>query len=283
MILITGATGKIGTYVLSQLTSRGAPVRVMARNPAKLQPGPYEVVQGDFEDPASLAQAVDGVEAAYLVTTPRKPVADHDVAFVEAAKSAGVQRIVKLSAIGAGETFEGVQVGSWHLLTEHVVQASGLDWTILKPSSFASNLLQFVDALKSGDPVPNWNGQGALGVIDPRDVAAVAVEALTTRDHIGQSYTLTGPELLTFDEQIAVVQRVLGRPVKPVGIPLDTVREMMIGGGLDPAAVEMSITGMRRAIAGDYAILTDDVARVLGRAPRSFETWVKECLTSLVA
>jgi uncharacterized protein YbjT (DUF2867 family) len=283
MILITGATGKIGTYVLSQLTSRGAPVRVMARNPAKLQPGPYEVVQGDFEDPASLAQAVDGVEAAYLVTTPQKPVADHDVAFVEAAKSAGVQRIVKLSAIGAGETFEGTQVGSWHLLTEHVVQASGLDWTILKPSSFASNLLQFVDALKSGDPVPNWNGQGALGVIDPRDVAAVAVEALTTRDHIGQSYTLTGPELLTFDEQIAVVQRVLGRPVKPVGIPLDTVREMMIGGGLDPAAVEMSITGMRRAIAGDYAILTDDVARVLGRAPRSFETWVKECLTSLVA
>jgi uncharacterized protein YbjT (DUF2867 family) len=283
MILITGATGKIGTYVLSQLISRGAPVRVMARNPAKLQPGPYEVVQGDFEDPASLAQAVDGVEAAYLVTTPQKPVADHDVAFVEAAKSAGVQRIVKLSAIGAGETFEGTQVGSWHLLTEHVVQASGLDWTILKPSSFASNLLQFVDALKSGDPVPNWNGQGALGVIDPRDVAAVAVEALTARDHIGQSYTLTGPELLTFDEQIAVVERVLGRPVKPVDVPLDTVREMMIGDGLDPAAVEMSITGMRRAIAGDYAILTDDVARVLGRAPRSFETWVKECLTSLVA
>jgi uncharacterized protein YbjT (DUF2867 family) len=283
MILITGATGKIGTYVLSQLISRGAPVRVMARNPAKLQPGPYEVVQGDFEDPASLAQAVDGVEAAYLVTTPQKPVADHDVAFVEAAKSAGVQRIVKLSAIGAGETFEGTQVGSWHLLTEHVVQASGLDWTILKPSGFASNLLQFVDALKSGDPVPNWNGQGALGVIDPRDVAAVAVEALTARDHIGQSYTLTGPELLTFDEQIAVVERVLGRPVKPVDVPLDTVREMMIGDGLDPAAVEMSITGMRRAIAGDYAILTDDVARVLGRAPRSFETWVKECLTSLVA
>lgn len=250
MILITGATGKIGTHVLSQLTSRGAPVRVMARNPAKLQSGAYEVVQGDFEDPASLAQAVDGVEAAYLVTTPQKPVADHDLAFVEAAKAAGVQRIVKLSAIGAGETFEGVQ---------------------------------FVAALKSGDPVPNWNGQGALGVIDPRDVAAVAVEALTTRDHIGQSYTLTGPELLTFGEQITIVERVLGRPVKSVDIPLDTVRETMIGGGLDPAAVEMSITGMRRAIAGDYAVLTGDVARILGRAPRSFETWVKECLTSLVA
>jgi uncharacterized protein YbjT (DUF2867 family) len=226
---------------------------------------------------------VAGIEAAFLVTTPQKPVADHDVAFAEAAKSAGVRRIVKLSAISAGETFEGVQVGSWHLLTEHAIQASGLDWTILKPSSFASNLLQFLDALRSGDPIPNWNGPGALGVIDPRDVAAVAVEALTTRDHIGQSYTLTGPELLTFEQQVAIVERVLGRPVKSVDIPLDTVREMMTGNGMDPAAVEMSITGMRRAIAGDYAVLTDDVARVLGRPPTSFETWVRECLSSLVA
>jgi uncharacterized protein YbjT (DUF2867 family) len=283
MILITGATGKIGTYVLSQLTSMGVPVRVMARNPAKLQPGPYDVVQGDFEDPVSLARAVDGVEAAFLVTTPPKPVTDHDVAFVKAAKSAGVQRIVKLSAIGAGETFDDAQAGSWHLLTEQVIQTSGLDWTILKPSSFASNLTQFVDALKSGDPIPNGNGQGALGVIDPRDVAAVAVEALTTRDHIGKSYPLTGPELLTFHEQITIVERVLGRPVKSADVPLDTVREMMIGSGLDPAAAEMAITGMRRTIAGDYAFLTDNVARILGRAPRSFETWVKECLTSLVA
>jgi uncharacterized protein YbjT (DUF2867 family) len=276
MILITGATGKIGTYVCSQLTERGTPVRVMARNPDKLQTA-AAVAQGDFEDSSSLVRAVAGVEAAFLVTTPQKPVADHDVAFVEAARSAGVQRIVKLSAISVGDT------DSWHLLTERVIQQSGLEWTILKPSSFASNLTQFTDAIKAGDPVPNWNGPGALGVIDPRDVAAVAVEALTTRDHIGQSYTLTGPELLTFDQQVVILERVLGRPVKSVDIPLDTVREMMIGNGMDPAAVEMSITGMRRAIAGDYAVLTDDVARVLGRAPVSFETWVKECFTSLVA
>lgn len=274
MILITGATGKIGTHVLSQLTSRGVPVRVMARNPEKLRSNLFDVVRGDFDNPASLVRAVSGVEAAFLVTAPQRPVADHDVAFVEAAKSAGVQRIVKLSAIGSG---------SWHLLTEQVVQASGLDWTILKPSSFASNLVQFVDALKSGDPIPNWNGSGALGVIDPRDVAAIAVEALTTRDHIGQSYTLTGPDLLTFDQQIAILERVLDRPVKSVSLPLDTVRSMMIGNGLDPAAVEMSIAGMRRAIAGDYAILTDDVSRILGRAPLSFETWVRDCFTSLVS
>jgi uncharacterized protein YbjT (DUF2867 family) len=274
MILITGATGTIGTHVLAQLTSRGVPVRAMARNPDKLRNNPADVVRGDFDDPASLVRAVSGVEAAFLVTAPQRPVADHDVAFVEAAKSAGVQRIVKLSAIGAG---------SWHLLTEQVVQTSGLDWTILKPSSFASNLVQFVDAVKSGDPVPNWNGPGALGVIDPRDVAAVAVEALTTPDHIGQSHTLTGPELLTFDQQIAILERVLDRPVKSVLLPLDTARSMMIGNGLDPAAVEISIAAIRRAIAGDYAVLTDDVSRILGRAPLSFETWVRECFTSLVS
>jgi uncharacterized protein YbjT (DUF2867 family) len=274
MILITGATGNIGTHVLAQLTSRGIPVRAMTRDPDKLRSNLVDVVRGDFDDPASLLRAVSDVDAAFLVTAPQRPVADHDVAFVEAAKSAGVQRIVKLSAIGAG---------SWHLLTEQVVQASGLDWTILKPSSFASNLVQFADALKSGDPIPNWNGPGALGVIDPRDVAAVAVEALTTPDHIGQSYLLTGPELLTFDQQITILERVLDRPVKSVPVPLDAVRSMMIGNGMDPAAVDMSIAAIRRAMAGDYAILTDDVSRILGRAPLSFETWVRECFTSLVS
>ncbi|MBP2325175.1 uncharacterized protein YbjT (DUF2867 family) [Kibdelosporangium banguiense] len=272
MILITGATGNIGTHVLSQLTGAGAPVRVMARNPAKLRTT-AEVVQGDFEDPASLTRALAGVRAAFLVTTPQKPIADHDVAFVEAAEGAGVQRIVKLSAITAA----GVQAdSSWHLLTEQVVRASGLDWTILKPSSFASNLLQFADMIRAGEPVPDWNGPGALGVIDPRDVAAVAVKALTTEDHIGQSYTLTGPELLTFGEQIRILERVLGRPVRSVDVPLDTVRDMMIGNGMDPAAVEMSLIGMRQAIAGDYAIVTGDVAKVLGRAPTGFATWAED-------
>ncbi|MET0237631.1 MAG: NAD(P)H-binding protein [Kibdelosporangium sp.] len=267
MILITGATGKIGSHVLRQLTERRAEVRVMARDPATVRTT-AEVVRGDFEDASSLPRAVDGVEAVFLVTTPRKPVVDHDVAMVDAARAAGVRRIVKLSAISVGPT--------WHLAVEDVITTSGMEWTILKPSSFAANLLQFADAIRAGDPLPDWTGPGALGVIDPRDVAAVAVEALTTKDHIGQSYTLTGPELLTFSQQIAIVRRVLGRPVTSVDVPLDAVRAMMIQNGMDPAAVEASVTGMRQTVAGDYAILTDAVAGVLGRPPTSFETWVRD-------
>jgi uncharacterized protein YbjT (DUF2867 family) len=275
MILITGATGTIGSEVLHRLTARGEPVRALARTPAKVK-ADVEIVQGDFEDPASLARAVAGVEAVFLVTAPSRPVADHDLALTEAARSAGVDRIVKLSAIKAGELINGVEVGAWHRLTEKVVETSGVDWTILRPSSFASNLLQFADLIRTDSPVPSWTGTGRMGVIAPRDVAAVAVEALTTRDHIGQRYTLTGSTALTFDEQVGMLADVLGKPIRTFDMSFNAVREMMTGNGLDPAAVEMSLVGIRFSRAGHYAEVNGEVARLLGREPIAFAAWARE-------
>ncbi len=218
---------------------------------------------------ASLAAAVADVRAVFLLTAPASPIPRHDLAMLETARSGGVTTIVKLSAIGTGETIGDRTVGAWHLRAEQAVRSSGMAWTVLRPSSFASNVLGFAHLINAGHPVPNMTGTAAQGVIDPRDVAAVAAEALTMQGHAGRTYTLTGPDLLSVPDQSTIMESVLDRPVPTVELPLDTAREQMLRHGTDPAAVDAALTGMAWARAGHNAVLTPEVSRILGR-PASF-------------
>ncbi|MEU3891608.1 NAD(P)H-binding protein [Streptomyces sp. NPDC029041] len=258
MILVTGATGTIGGHVVRLLIERGVPFRAMSR---RERPGG---VRADFDDPASLARAVVGVDTVFLVTVPPVPTADHDIALLAAARAAGVRKIVKLSAIGSGERFDGGTVGAWHLAAEEAIQASGLAWTMLRPPSFGSNFLWYRALIQAGQPIPALTGDARQAVVDPRDVAAVAVAAMTSDAHDGQRYDLTGPELLTFADQASILERVLGRPV-----------EITDAGAPDqlPAGV---ITGIRWARAGGAAYVTDHVRRVLGRPGGTFEQWARD-------
>ncbi|MEU0878130.1 NAD(P)H-binding protein [Lentzea sp. NPDC005914] len=202
------------------------------------------------------------------MTAPQKPVIDHDEAAVLAARAAGVRRLVKLSAISASEP------GSWHHRSEQPTRDSGLGWTVLRPGSFASNLLHYAPMIKNGDPVPNWTSAGAIGVIDPRDVAAVATEVLTSADHTGQEYVLTGPQLLTFDQQIAVLNEVLGKEIRTQHVALDAAHHMMLRDGTAPETAKESVAGMAGLAEGRYAFLTDEVPKILGRPATSFAAWV---------
>jgi uncharacterized protein YbjT (DUF2867 family) len=267
MILVTGATGTIGGHVARLLAERGVPFRAMSRNPADLP----NAVRADFTDPTSLAAAVADVDAVFLVTVPPVPSADHDVALVAAARAAGVGKIVKLSAIGTGEQFEGTTVGWWHLAAEQAIEESGLAWTVLRPPSFASNFLWYRDLIREEEPVPDMYGEARQPIIDPRDVAAVAVEALLTSTHDGRRYDLTGPALLTFAEQAAILERVLDRPVKTMPV------------GLHAAVADMPeetaapiVTGVGWARAGGAAYLTEHVSRILGRPAGTFEQWATD-------
>jgi uncharacterized protein YbjT (DUF2867 family) len=271
MILVTGATGTVGRHVLRLLSDRGVPARAMTRDPVRVPRSPaVEPVRADFTDPASLRAAVAGVEAVFLVTVPPVPTAEHDLALLDAARTAGVGRIVKLSAIGTGERIGPDEVGTWHRVAEDALRASGITWTVLRPSSFASNVL------RTATPAPDLTGPARQGVIDPRDVAAVAVEALTGPGHAGRTYPLTGPELLTFRDQLDIVERVLGRPVPSVEEPPDATRKRMLGFGMPTAAVDAMLTGIAWAWAGHNAVLTDDVRRVLGRPPGTVEAWTRD-------
>ncbi len=277
MILITGATGTIGRQVLRILAERGEHVRAMTRTPAKVPPSPgLEIVQADFDDPASLKRAVAAIQTVFLLTAPDAPTPRHDLAMLDAARSAGVTRVVRLSAIGTGAKFGDHTIGEWHLKAEQALRTSGMAWTLLRPTTFASNALWWADTIKTGKPIPNLTGNGRQGIIDPRDVAAVAVEALLSPAHIEQTYTLTGPDLLSVPDQAACLARALGHPVATVDLNLDEAAEQMRASGMDASVVEMIIVGSAFARAGHNAILTEDVSDILRRPPAGFQAWAHE-------
>jgi uncharacterized protein YbjT (DUF2867 family) len=180
-----------------------------------------------------------------------------------------------VSAIGTGER-TGLRTSAWHLPGERALRAGGTAWTVLRPSSFATNTLNWASDIRAGRPVVNLTGNGAQGVVDPRDVAEVAVAALTTHGHAGRTYTLTGPELLSTPDQVEILRRVLGRPVEIVDVPLEVAKEQMIAAGRDPEFAEGAIRGQRFIAGGKNARLTDDVAAVLGRRPRTYAIWAAD-------
>ncbi|MFI6867258.1 NAD(P)H-binding protein [Nocardia sp. NPDC050406] len=283
MILVTGATGTIGSEILRQLSARGERVRAVTRDPARAQALPgVEVVRGDYGDSASMAAAMSGATAVFLVGVLGPDDIDTDRQLIATAVSAGVRRVVKLSAVGTGDPSLG-RVGTWHLPGENSVRDSGLEWTILRPSSFASNTLTWAEPLRAGQPVPNLSGTGVQGIVDPRDVAAVAVEALTGQGHSGMVYTLTGPELLSVPDQAAVLAGVLGREVAVVDVPEHAARAHMLAAGRSEEYADGALAGQAYVRAGGNAVLTDHVTKVLGRAPRGYADWAAAHATEFAA
>lgn len=275
MIVITGATGTIGSEIVRQLSSRGTAIRAVTRDPDRADvPAGVEVARGDYTDLASMAKAMAGAEAAFIVGVLGPEYVELDRALIATARDAGVGRIVKLSAIGTGDPGLG-RVGTWHMPGEQAARESGVDWTILRPSSFASNTLSWAGAIRAGQPVPNMTGDAAQGVVDPRDVAGVAVEALVSAEHAGRIYTLTGPELLTTHDLAETLATVTGHPVDVTDIPETEARPHMLASGMSVEFADGALAGQKYVRAGHNAIVTADVVEILGRA-RSFAEWAAD-------
>nr|WP_037903819.1 SDR family oxidoreductase [Streptomyces sp. SID5470] len=276
MILVTGATGTIGGEVVRQLVARGEKVRALTRDPekAELPPG-VEAARGHHRDVGSVAAAMAGVDCAFLVGVFGPEDRDSDRGMVEAARAAGVRRIVKLSAIMAGDPRTGLG-GIAHGHGEEAVRESGLEWVILRPSAFASNTLSWAQALRSGEPVPNMLGSGRQGVVDPRDVAEIAVAALVGPGHVGRTYTLTGPETLSPQDQAATLGEVLGRRVELRGLTPPQTREHLVASGWSEEAAEGVLRSVRFVAEGGNAVVTGDVEEVLVRPPRTYQEWVRD-------
>ena len=276
MILVTGATGTIGSDVVRQLAARGEKIRALTREPARARvPSGVETAPGHHRDRASVEAAMAGAKAAFLVGVFGPDDAEHDRGLVEAARAAGVRRIVKLSSIGTGDPDLGV-FATWHMPGEQAVRDSGLQWTVLRPSSFASTTLTWAAAVREGTPAPNMMGGGRQGVVDPRDVAEIAVAALLDPGHAGRTYTLTGPETLSAHEQAAVLGEVLGRPVPLHDLSPAERREQFLAGGLSETYADSLVAAARFIEDGGNDVVTEDVRQVLGRRARTYREWAED-------
>lgn len=278
-ILVTGATGNVGSRLVRILSSRGASVRAFIRRPDQAAFDPnIEVVTGDLKDKESVRQALNGVSRMYLLAA-GETLAELEANAIDAAKSAGLELLVKHSVAGA--QYKATDIPRWHRAGEERIEASGLPHVFLRLGSFDSNALMWVPTIQSHDTVYGALGQTSLPSIDPEDIAEAAAVVLTQPGHVGKTYELTGPESLTTEQQVSTISDALGRPLKYVNVPDAAAREAMVGMGMSPVYVEAMI-GLIQTLRNIGRIdPTGDVRALLGREPRSFRQWVQGNLAAL--
>jgi uncharacterized protein YbjT (DUF2867 family) len=278
MIFVTGATGTVGAETVKALKAKGAKLTVGSRDAAKAkaQLG-VEAVTWDWEQPQAFAAALKGVEALFLLTPPgtEKELA-YGLAAVEAAKAAGVKRIVKLSAIGIENNPE-----SAHRQIELAIEAAGFQWTFLRPSFFMQNLNEgMVYDVKAG-ALKLPTGEGKTGFIDARDIGAVAAEALTRGDLAGQGLTLTGGEALSYAEVTAILTQALGRTVKHVDVSAEDYKVHLLAAGVPGHYADFLNVLYGFVKAGYTGTVTGEVQRVLGRAPIKLTQYAQDYKAAL--
>ena len=277
-ILVTGATGTIGSQVVQALKGQSdVKVRVAVRNAAKadkLKGGNVEPVDFEFNKPEQLEAAVKGVQKLFLVTPFDQDQVNLAAKLVDAAKVAGVQHIVKLSAMGV-EHEPGIQLGRWHRTVERYIAGSGVKYTFLRPNNFMENFINYYPPAKDGNIYLPF-GQGAVSWIAGADVAAVAAAALTRPGHENQAYTLTGAEALPATQVAAIIGEVSGRKVQYVDVPEAAARKAMLDMGMPVWMVDgmMELHGIDKA--GYAAAVTDSVQKITGRAPIAFAQFAQQ-------
>ncbi len=206
--------------------------------------------------------------AVFLLSAAGESAPAHDLAMLRAAID--VPKVVELSSIGFDDG-----PAEWHRAGEAAIRAGSSAWTILRPAGFASNVRQWLPGIRSGQPIPNLTGAGRQAIIDPRDVAAVAAEALLSPEHDGQIYTLTGPERLSVPEQVAQLSEVLGRELAVIDVPIEAAAEQLRSAGVDDVIVSAFVRGSELIRSGAEQTLTTDTERVLGRPAGTFRGWLK--------
>jgi uncharacterized protein YbjT (DUF2867 family) len=273
--LITGATGDVGSKVVERLIGRGERPRVYVRNPEKAQTrfgDRVDVFVGDLGDPDALGSALKEVDAFFLANSgPEIPARDKMAATV--AKAAYVKHLVKMSSL---DVRQGLAIGAWHEKGEAAVRASGVPFTFLQPTGFMSNLLAWARLIKNEGVVRSSTGDGRRAFIHSDDIAAAAVEVLTSRSHVGESLALTGPEALTFSEVAAKIGAAVGKKLTFQSISDDEARRRYAAISGSQAETDAHVELWRAIREGRLATMTDTVERVLGRKAISLDQWVSE-------
>ncbi|WP_328397894.1 NAD(P)H-binding protein [Streptomyces sp. NBC_00390] len=270
-ILVTGSRGTVGSTLLTLLHEQGLSVRAGSRSPDKLTVPPgVESVRCALDEPSTFAAALDSVTSVFLYAEP-----SHIGAFAEQAASAGVEHIVLLSSSSVLDPDAADSpIAASHLAVEQALAAAPVTTTVLRPGAFAGNARQWARALRSAGvielPYPGSYGDP----VHERDLAEAAVAVLTRPELRGGTYHLTGPQSLTFAEQIAILERVAGRGIAVRAVSRDAWRASV--SAYLPNEFAEALLDYWASTDGSPAHLTGTLEQLTGRPPRSFTAWAEE-------
>ncbi|MFF3319932.1 NAD(P)H-binding protein [Streptomyces sp. NPDC003035] len=267
---MTGATGNVGGAVVTQLHAAGVPVRALVRGEADFPEG-VQAVRGDLADPASLDTALEGVDSVFLVWPFLTAEGASDVIDAIGKRA---RRVVHLSSAGVGSEKEepGEAITMFHTELERLIEASGLEWTALRPTGFASNTLGWAEEVRTTGAVRAPLARLARPLIHEADIAAVAVQALTTDALLGARPLITGLELITQERQVALISEAIGRPVRFEEVALEEAIERMKAAGYPAELVEAVLPAQAEMLDNPEPV-NDEVERITGTPARSFREW----------
>ncbi|MFE4108641.1 SDR family oxidoreductase [Almyronema epifaneia] len=280
-ILVTGATGSNGTEIVKRLSAQNTQVRAMVRNPDRAKeialPN-VELVEGNFDRPETLLEALTEVDRAFLLTNSTEHAEAQQLAFVDAARQSSVKHIVKLSQFAA-DAHSPVRFLRYHAAVEAAIQASGMTYTFLRPNLFMQGLLGFRSTITSQNAFYAAIGDAKVSVVDVRDIADVAVAALTEAGHEGKIYDLTGSQALTHTEMAEYLSAALKRQIAFVDIPPEQMREAMVGLGMPAWQADGLIEDYAHYRRNEAAAIVSGIEDATGKAPRQFRDFARDYAT----
>jgi uncharacterized protein YbjT (DUF2867 family) len=266
MIVVTGATGNVGRPLVRALAAAGEKVAAVSRRPASGVPAGVVSVEADLLRPATLAPALDGADALFLLTSGEWHAGGGDLrAVLDVVRDAGVRRVVLLSS-------QGVGTGRHQPHLEDAVTSSGLGWTLLRPGGFATNDLAWVEPVRAHRTVFAPFADVEIPVIDPADIADVAAAVLLEDGPAGRIYELTGPAPISPRQRAAAIGAALGEDVRFVEQTRAEAAAQMLRFMPEPV-VEATLDALGTPMPVEQRV-SPDVEQVLGRPPRAYAEWV---------
>lgn len=279
MILVTGASGSVGSAVLAELIKAGLSAKAMYRSTEDAKKAPKGIATSiaDFADKKSLPAAFQGIETLFLVCSPIPQLVELESNAIDAAAEARIHHVVLQSALGAADYPKSFP--AWHRKVEDKLKASGLNYTILRPNGFHQNLgAYYAPSIRGEGVFYAAMGDAKVSFIDVRDIAAFAAKILARPAAYNEKiYELNGPEAFSYGEVAAIVSRVTGKNVRFVDIPEEAQREAMLRLGLPEWQVQ-ALLDLQRYYTAEHkgAETQPPLAGLLGRAPITLEQYIRE-------
>jgi uncharacterized protein YbjT (DUF2867 family) len=277
MIVVTGATGTVGSEVVRALAARGAEVRAFVRDPAKARErlgDGVELAVGDLADAHSVRAAVEGAYAVLLSCADDPGRVAWETSAVDAAAAAGGRRVVTLSTTAAAAGAP-VAFWDWHGRIDEHLRAAAVDWVVLQSSFYMSNVLAEAERIARTGRLVAPAGDARIAMIDPRDVGAAAAAVLTGASEARRTYALTGPEAIGYERVAAEIAAATGRGVEFVDVPDEAFRRALVDGGVPAFVADQVVAIFGGLRAGVAAEVTGAVEVLTGRAPRSFAAFAR--------